>query len=289
MLIGPVLLVTGALDRPAAPAARLAPVAAAPDPAGTALLERAVAELQPERVPWVEAAIWQKVVRKDFAYQAEGRYLAAPGRRLRVDVRVRVGRTHGELHMIGDGRTHWETVQLEGGPPAVSRVEPARVLRDLPDAHAAEVRAEYFPELSHSGPAGLLEEVRRHMTVVGAEQISWDMRRAVRLTLQWNARTADSLAVPDRPWPAYLPRRCVLTLDAETLWPYRLEWWGPGRDAERELALVQMEFRDPVLNQPLTRARCAREFTFRPGGAEVPDQSREVARFVKAQLGQAGP
>jgi hypothetical protein len=158
----------------------------------------------------------------------------------------------------------------------------------LTDEQAAEARAELFPELNRSGLAVLLQDLRRRMTVARQEDASWNMRPAVRLTLFWNAATARSLAPAGQPWPAYVPRRCVLYLDGETFWPARLEWWGPAGRANDETALVQMELREPVLNQPLSPDQCEREFAPRPGAEKVPDQTTELARYVRAQASRGG-
>src|SRR5262249_47178257 len=53
-------------------------------------------------------------------------------------------------------------------------------------------------------------------------------------------------------------RTCRLYLDAQTLVPMRIEWWGTGG------LVLEIAFSDVVLNQPLSHEECVREFTFTP-------------------------
>jgi hypothetical protein len=55
-------------------------------------------------------------------------------------------------------------------------------------------------------------------------------------------------------------QQSVLYLDAQTLWPLRVEWWGAERPTHVSKLLLQTEYRAPVLNQPLSDERCAAEF-----------------------------
>src|SRR5262245_16337753 len=52
-----------------------------PDPEATAVLDRAVAQLDPRRLAWVETDLRQEVTAQGLTYIAEGHYLSAPGSR----------------------------------------------------------------------------------------------------------------------------------------------------------------------------------------------------------------
>ncbi len=58
---------------------------------------------------------------------------------------------------------------------------------------------------------------------------------------------------------------CYLYLDAQTLWPSRVEWWAGDRHSNPRL-LLEIEFRDPQLNRPLSLAECIHAFSYRPKG-----------------------
>jgi hypothetical protein len=281
--LGSVLLVTGAnvwKGTPPSPADPPAlPPQAPPDPEAVRLLDQALAALAPERVRWAEAAVWQRVSVRGLAYEAEGRYLLGPDHRLRLDLRTRVGRAEGELRVVCDGATLWQATRLSGGPWANVRrldVNEVRALLDSPGV-GPEAREQFLQAQGLAGPHPLLQGLRQRLTWVRKEAVRRNGRAWHKLTGTWSEEAAREWAPPGQPWPEGLPRQCRLYLDPQTLWPGRLEWWGPDRPRVGEVALLQMEFRDPVLNRALTAAECAREFAFDAGAAPVSDRTREVA------------
>ena len=86
--------------------------------------------------------------------------------------------------------------------------------------------------------------------------------------------------------PELLPRQCRLYLDIDTLWPHRIEWWGCEASHFNDVALLQMEFRDPVLNQPLSTDRCDREFTFPVAVERAFNQTPEMIERMRRLLAQ---
>jgi hypothetical protein len=64
--------------------------------------------------------------------------------------------------------------------------------------------------------------------------------------------------------PQAAPAHVCGYLDAQTMWPLRLEWRHLTRKGLAPFPYLQMEFRDPVLNQPLSFEECSRVFTFQP-------------------------
>jgi len=292
LFLCPAVLLTGALGRHAghSPAPGRPPTLATSvaDPAAAQVLDRAIESLKPERIGWTEAQLWQKVVGEDISYQAEGRYLTGPDHHVHLCLTVHLGSTRGTLQVISDGTTLWEETQIDGKDRVVTQTELAAVCEALAQSTVpSQVRTECFQELCISGLAPWLQSVRRQMTVTHQEMVSWNMHDVIRLTLVWNARTAAALVPPGEPWPAYLPRKCLLYLDAETYWPYRLEWWGPGRVPGRDIQVYQMEFREPVFNPSLSRERCAREFTPEHIPGEVPDRTEAYTDEVEARVKEA--
>jgi hypothetical protein len=114
------------------------------------------------------------------------------------------------------------------------------------------------------GPYCLLVDLRRVLEKVQVSSGTWKDKTVVRLTgsVKSGAPTA---AAPQTQSAAAVPARlCHVYLDARTLWLHRVEWWtAPGPERAPCLAL-QLEFRAPVINQPLTREDCIREFTYQP-------------------------
>ncbi len=281
----PVLFLTGALERPPAPVAAAAPLAE--DPAASQLFGRAVALVQPDRLPWLAATVWQQVVGDDMTYQAEGRYQSGPGQRLHLNLEVHLGRSRGELQVISDGTARWEVMQINGEPRTVCRKK-GEANQDAPLPNPATA---VLPRPAGSGLAPLLAGLRARMTATSQEAYTWKGRDVTRISLVWSPAAERALVPAGQAWPAFVPRKCFVFLDDATLWPHRLEWWGPRKaGAARDQALVQMEWRDPVRNQPLSAEQCARDFTFTPapGDFTMPDQEiPEPAEAGTAQVSES--
>ena len=107
------------------------------------------------------------------------------------------------------------------------------------------------------------------MTITGQDRIRWHDKDVILLT---GAREK-----PKGDWADYQPRQCRLVLDAATLWPYRLEWWGPTAGAPGDVRVMQIEFRNPTPNHPVDEAT----FTFNP---PAPDANEPTARPRRNRL-----
>src|SRR6516225_5521467 len=107
LLACPALLLAGTMAPPAAPSAQIdsfapPPGATATDTVAMQILDLALAQLSPAKLQWLETTLWQRVHSDDFSYQAEGRFLAAPGQRRRLRLHVTVGQTWGEVEAASD-------------------------------------------------------------------------------------------------------------------------------------------------------------------------------------------
>jgi hypothetical protein len=92
------------------------------------------------------------------------------------------------------------------------------------------------------------------------EEVRRQDRNLIKLTGVLTLTSAEALAPAKEKWPDGLPRAARLYLDPKTLWPHRMEWWGPDPPRKGDVLLMQIEFRDPALNQPMSAERCAGEF-----------------------------
>jgi hypothetical protein len=292
-LVCPSLLVAGALKHPAgAPARGAGPLtlAATADPVASEILDQAIAMLNPNRALWLEANIWQRVTCADMTYQAEGRLQTGPGQRMHVDLDVVVSQTRAHLQMVSDGKAFWQAEQVEGKPRRINRM-PLEACLPEQDRLVGEVRSqpERRSQLGFSGLVPLLEDLRRRLLVTGKQNVAWKTGEAILLTLVWPPETAASMAPLGQIWPELLPRKCLLYLDAVTLWPHRLEWWAPARASGPDCLIVEIEFRDPILNRQLAADEIQRAFTFRPGKDRVIDQApdAEEPAFPEPQAGRA--
>jgi hypothetical protein len=272
------LLLTGAVGPQSAPVAAPAPAPPAHiDPAAAGALDRAIDLLDPRQTPWLELTLWQRVRSDDLSYQAQGRYLLAPGRRLRLELQVQVGETQGETLMVSDGQVLWKANRIGPNDRTVTKVEIGTVVEDLANPGTApQLRDVFLQDHCLAGIAPLLRGLRQRMTGLRQEAVRWKGRDILLLTGSWPAAPAGVVAGGE----SFASRQCRLFLDTATAWPHRIEWWGPAPEGEASALLLEMEFRNPRLNRELTPEQCAREFTFDPGPHEVPDQTRDELELL---------
>lgn len=261
--------------------------APAEDPAAAALLDRAADTWRPARISWLECGIRQQVMAPGLSYTGEGRYLLAPGYRFRIEVQTHVGGTVGKLLMVSDGLNVWQASRAGDGPwENVSHLGLDEVFAALDGPSGSpRVRSEFLESPNFSGIAPLLRTLRCRMLWVGHQAKRHEDIDVIEVTGAWPASTLRERAPADKPWPAGLPRRCRISLDAQSLWPHRVEWWGPGEGTSDALLAVT-EFRSPVINHPPPAEQCVRAFEFQPGPVTVIDRTNEVVGTVLARVQQ---
>jgi hypothetical protein len=248
------------------------PPRAVADAVASQTLAAAAAALQPERVAWLETTVRQRVCLPDVEYVAEGCFRTAPNNRYRLELRS----GGGTLLAVSDGACVWRAHRTgDEDWTDVRRVN----LRRLADDRDAEPqsRDEYLRGPAFSGPGPLLHNLRKRMLWVKRAAVTRAGRQLIELTGVWPEARAAALAPNGSAWPDGVPDRCRLFLDADTLWPRRVEWWGPAAQGKELVRLAQLELRDPVLNHALPPEECARAFTFQPGSAKVVDDTTRVS------------
>jgi hypothetical protein len=211
--------------------------------AANGLLQHVMANLGPERVQWLEMNVWQKRVGQDH-FETEGRFLLGPGNKRRVELDVTAGGLTRRFLMVSDGKNLIETRTRPGEPNKIERTS-------LPQSAEEFLRARglggLWPLL-----AGIQHGLRQPTQQTG----TWRGRRIIKVAGAWDADEDFLKSLP----PEFRVRRCNLYLDAETLWPYRIEWLGSARPDDSMTTLLQMEFRDPVINRPMSAEQAAKEF-----------------------------
>jgi hypothetical protein len=269
-------LLAGAGRRTAPEAAPSAPFTPPPAPVADAAacrtLEAAAAAVEGRRAGWLETTVRQRVRVPELEYEADGRYQSAPGSRFRLELRTRAGKTTGTVVAVSDGASVWRARRVgDGDWTGVRRIGLTQLL-DHPGA-TPERRDELQRGPTFTGPAPLLRNLQKRMVWVKRAAVTRDGRAAVELTGVWPASSAQ----PDVASPPGMPDRCRLYLDADTLWPRRVEWCGPTAGGKTLGCLMEMELRDPVFDRRLTAEECARTFVFDPGNAAVTDETPRVS------------
>lgn len=276
----------GAFGAPTAPPSRTLPLPPnIPDAAAEQALDRAIAAMSPERLGCVETKLWQKVTLPSLRYEATGRYLLGPQHRFRLELHTKQDAATATRLAVSDGATLWEARRVGRGEWAtVTKIDLAPVLAALDgDGTPALLRTEFLQGPRFGGVAPLLRDLRGRMNWVKIEKVKRAGKPRLRLTGVWTPDFAASIRA-EQAWPAGLPEQCRLELDPLTLWPHRLEWWGPAADGAADTLLAQVEFRDPVVHTALSPERCASEFTLQAGDALVEDQTAAVKAEYAARL-----
>jgi hypothetical protein len=263
VLAGAILVLAGALNQKSAPAKPIVVVdgSQVSDPQAMVVLDQALAALAPERVRWLQCKVWQQGMCEDFRYQGCGRVLLAPGQRSRFDLNVQVGKTVGELRLVSNGKVLVQSIRLGGDKAVVTRMD---LPPDVPDPalapKTAALREQFLEANGGNSLSALLGGLRQCLRGAQRRQYSWSGHDAVviagALPEESNVDVPGIGLVP----PRFQVRQAVLFLDGKTLWPHRVEWWGSEQANQPLQLLLQTEFRDPVLNQPMTPERCAAEF-----------------------------
>jgi hypothetical protein len=264
-LAGAILVLGGALKLK--PAASQDPMAigtsVANDPAALAILDLAIAALAPERVQWMETKVWQQAICEDFVYQASGRLVTAGTDRMRFDVNVRVGQTIGKLRLVNDGAVLWRSIQAGGEKPVVHCWEMPVLGEALKTpADVAQARTRLLEEHGFLGLAPMLRKLRQGVQSAQLRQQRWNGHEVQIVSAVWPADDAALALLSESARPPFQLRQCRIYLDAQTSWLHRIEWWGAEKPAQPNQLLAQTEYREPVLNQPLSPERCAGEFAF---------------------------
>jgi hypothetical protein len=212
------------------------------DPAAQVLLKEAAAGIP----AWLQTRLWLRSHCADFVYESEGRYHAAPGGRFRLELQTQRGVTVRQLLVLHDGKRLWQAPRAEADSGAVA-ADPSGPFR---------------------GPGPLLRYLHDELTWVRVGNARHAGAECIELSGTWRPERCQALAPAGQPWPDHLPQRCRLLLDRATLWPCRLEWWGAATAKGGCRLLVELEFRQPVLDQPLTGAEATRLFTIPKGDPE---------------------
>lgn len=267
----------------AAPQPSTVPPAPAPkaDDSAYLCLDRILDTFKPERMPWLEMAIWQKVQLPGCVYEANGSYRRAPGQRFRMEMHTHPAEGEGTLLSVSDGRNLWQAERSgRGAWDRVTRVDLSEVFAVMNGPAAAQLRDEFLQRPHFQGMTPLLRNLRGRLVWARSELLRQGGGQHIHLVGVWPKLQAWRCTLADGSWPVGLPRQCHLYLHPRTYWLERLEWWGPNTAGGTDRLLVQMEFRNPAFNRPLPPERCARLFAFQPGAAKVEDETP----FVTAEL-----
>jgi hypothetical protein len=218
-------------------------------------LAQAAAVLAPEKSPCLRVHTWQKQNDPAVSFEAKGRFVRAPNHCARLEITVHAGPKPTNIVVVSDGVALARACSVGGRSPQVS-TRPLTATGQKPlssqEANSA-LRAH-----GCGGPYCLLKDLQRALDNLQAAPGVWKDKRVIRLT----GSVKEAHGAADDPFAAW-PRFCHVYLDAQTLWPHRVEWWAATAPREPGSLFLEVEFRDPDTS-PLSEADCIREFTYEP-------------------------
>jgi len=259
LLAGPPLFLTGALSRPPANTAALPflpqPIQwTAPEGGPAGLFDRTLERLSPEHITWLQLTLWQRMAAAESAIESHGSLQLGPRNCARLDLTVHAGACPGRWLVVSDGHALAQVVQLGTGKPKVTARLLSPSVQDA-DQPGSPSSAESLRVLGCGGPHPLLKELRARLRDLTLQTGLLQGRPVARLHGRLDGVSAAGTAVA--------ADFCYLYFDPQTLWPARLEWWGASAERVQRL-LLEIEFRDPQVNRPLSLTECMRVFSYSP-------------------------
>jgi hypothetical protein len=251
------------------------------------LLDEALRRLDSDRVQWLDTRVWQKGRLGRYEFEAEGRYLVAPDHLFRLEITSRHGRAASATLTVCNGLTITQGNRSGDGPWSDLLSVDVNHVFHCPQPGASPIQSSEIPESESFGPVvTLLRLLRSGANWSRIENVRRGGQVFIKLSGAWPERARTTIKSPNRLWSVGMPHRCRLYLDQATLWPQRIEWWGPEVAGGSDALLLQMEFRAPVINQPLTAEQCAREFGFPTPANQTFNKSPEAIQRIRQFLAQ---
>ncbi|HYP63842.1 MAG TPA: hypothetical protein VEQ16_08140 [Acidocella sp.] len=254
-----ILLLTGALDRQTLfsnPAAEEAFVPQSATFGAGRLLDEVLAAFSPERIQWLEMTVRQKMWGDD-PFEAVGRYVLGTQQRLRLEMDISVEGKTTKVLAVSDGRSFQKSQQIDGVKTILERCRLGKEEKGVDAVSLTWARQKFLDQRGYGGLVPLLRQISDCL-VNPCQQVGvWHERRVIRVHGFWNAAEAVLNTLPEN----LRARSCSLYLDPDTLWPHRIEWLGSDKPGDHQVILLEMEFSEPAINQPLSAAACARMFT----------------------------
>lgn len=210
------------------------------------VLRKAVEKLSPERAPWLKTKIRQTMTGAESRFVAEGFLQRGPNHCVRLEMSIVTEGQSSRLIVVSDGEMIAEARLFAQQKPIV-------VVERLP-ADGGAAKDQFLAVKGCGGPCALLEQLHRQILNASLQTGVLGDKPVIRVRGDLAPGQGGNDAVPAS------ARSCCVDLDANTLWPHRLEWHGlaPGN------ALLRIEFLDPELGRELSTEECLRLFSYRP-------------------------
>jgi len=270
-LIAGGLLLTGAWTGHSAPPARTAPTPfvpqlfalqddlGGPDVTALQLLNRAIQNLATDHVSWLKTKIQQNMTDCESTFVSSGFLQRGPNGCVRFELQVLTAGVPSRLLIVSDGELLAEERRIHNAAPVIvcNSFETADEARPVDRA----AREAYLARKGCAGPIWILQQLPTALQKLQYRTGLLDNAPVIEIK-------GETVAPGGAPFATTTVPVCQvrLYLDAKTLWPRCIEYWGKGNSALPS-RLVQIEFRDAEINQALTLEECSRTFSYQPDQA----------------------
>lgn len=198
---------------------------------------------------WMRTKIRQTMNDPTSHFVAEGFLQRGPNRCARLEMKIERNGTTAHLVIVSDGEIVARARQMGGAKPVVA-------LEPLPVAAPGNGSDDFLNAKCCGGPYALLAPM--HKLLVNAKLLTGFLNEQAVIQIKGELKTGGLVAQA---------RHARIYLDAKTLWPQRLEWWGASK-AEAPQLLFSSEFFEPEFDRELSVAECTRVFSYRPDNGD---------------------
>jgi len=197
-----------------------------------------------DKMTWLRLNVWQRMRLPDIVFESDSRIVLGPTRCAHLSMKLQSGAGTTIIQVVSDGKTIAKSVRVGQGKPRVTTT--SHSTRDAKSAAPDPLAVE-----GCCGPASVLDRVMPQLNNLSVQKHEHLIRVVGETTSE---ATKFQL-------PAGRPLRCRLYFDEKSHWLTRIEW--AFIEASGERTFLEMEYRNPIINEPLTDEECIREFTFR--------------------------
>lgn len=205
------------------------------------LLQKAVAAHAPAKMPWLKTRIRQTMCEGSSNFVAEGFLQRGPRGCARLEMQIRNSR----VTVVSDGAIVAHVRELADTDSKVT-------INEL----GADVE-EALPRHGCGGPFTALRQLQRCLKNGRLQTGLLGETPVIRVLGDFDPEQGILVAAAN----VEIRSGCVY-LDAKTLWPHRVEWWGDYSKTLRPL--VQIEFLENEIGRELSEEECVQTFSYRP-------------------------
>ena len=221
------------------------------------LLQKALEKLDPQRTAWLKTKIRQTMTDADSNFVAEGFLQRGPNHCAHLEMDIVTGGKQGRLLIVSDGEIIAQVSEVPGADPTTDVANFPNAVEGSPSKKLA-VKEKFLCGKSCGGPGALLELLQPHLQNARLQTGILHKTPVIQIKGDLNANWASANVGTKTP----VQQACVY-LDAKTLWPQRIEWWGVDMTNSPRRVLC-IEFLEPEFLRELSIDECVRMFSYKP-------------------------